>query len=102
MLKIRIGEKIGIQRTNIPGHKYILRRIRTKRYFDTTKKKNQLNPELTIAQKQRMKRYMQLYRKKIYIAPWRHISNDQHSLIGKPANSNCDKSFFTRKQRDFL
>jgi hypothetical protein len=54
-----IGEHIGIMRTNIPGKKYIIIRMRNPHHYNTKKKKNWLNSDQLYA-------YMKMYRKGTY------------------------------------
>jgi hypothetical protein len=78
-LEQHIGEKIGIQRTEVPGYEYVLRRIVAKKYFDTTKKRNHLNP-VFVMQKDKVYSYMRKWRRGIKIDPYKKIKEKTRIL----------------------
>jgi len=80
MLKKHIGEKIGIERTNVPGHEYIMWRIRSKRYFDTTKKRNRLDTAAAAVQVDKTYSYMRKWRHGIHIDPYKKIKGKPQPL----------------------
>jgi len=80
-LKQFIGKKIGIQHTDLPENPYILKRMRTRRYYDTTKKRNRLETPSIFYDIDKKYSYMRKYRKGYYIDPYKNITESQRFLL---------------------